>query len=600
MHGVGKTAGVVQVADHQAACAGAVLFELNAIEEQTIRDAAASETNMLAAGQLLGFVDLVGIGDAHLSETHKVALFGHISPFGGLSNRRVVHQLTLEVATKSAHGSGGDHTLRGSTDAHQAVGSGAGETAGDGSLNVSIGDGLDASAGGTDLSDQVLVTGTIHHHDVQLVDGETHALAEDLDVFSGRFADVHLALGSWRSSQLLHIKVGGVEQTATVGSGENSHGTALVEGAKVGAFARVNSKIHARASASADLFSDVKHRGFITFPLANHDAALHLDLIHALTHGINGQCIGFILQAFAGERGGSDGGLLDDLENFLNEGLIHGTPDEVGRVGEISWTGSWPSPQWISTSERGSLYQWLQESLKSPGTSRSSSMSTKPLVISPSILSADFTRLGEEVKAVDEAGADWIHVDVMDGRFVPNITIGPLIVEALRPVTQKPLDVHLMIVEPEKYVPDFAKAGADIISVQVEACPHLHRNLAQIKDLGKKAGAVLNPSTPIDTLEYCLELCDLVLIMSVNPGFGGQSFIESQVQKIRDLRRMCDEKGLDPWIEVDGGIKAGNAWKVIEAGANAIVSGSGVFNQPDYAEAIKGIRNNSSKEAVLA
>ena len=128
------------------------------------------------------------------------------------------------------------------------------------------------------------------------------------------------------------------------------------------------------------------------------------------------------------------------------------------------------------------------------------SMSTKPLVISPSILSADFARLGEEVKAVDQAGADWIHVDVMDGRFVPNITIGPLIVEALRPVTQKPLDVHLMIVEPEKYVPDFAKAGADIISVQVEACPHLHRNLAQIKDLGKKAGAVLNPSTPLDTL----------------------------------------------------------------------------------------------------
>ena len=227
-------------------------------------------------------------------------------------------------------------------------------------------------------------------------------------------------------------------------------------------------------------------------------------------------------------------------------------------------------------------------------------MSTKPLVISPSILSADFARLGEEVKAVDEAGADWIHVDVMDGRFVPNITIGPLIVDALRPVTQKPLDVHLMIVEPEKYVPDFAKAGADIISVQVEACPHQHRNLAQIIDLGKKAGAVLNPSTPLDTLEYCLELCDLVLIMSVNPGFGGQSFIENQVQKIRDLRRMCDEKGLDPWIEVDGGIKAGNAWKVIEAGANAIVSGSGVFNQPDYAEAIKGIRNSSSKEAVLA
>ena len=174
-------------------------------------------------------------------------------------------------------------------------------------------------------------------------------------------------------------------------------------------------------------------------------------------------------------------------------------------------------------------------------------MSTKPLVIAPSILSADFSRLGEEVRAVDKAGADWIHVDVMDGRFVPNITIGPLIVEALRPVTKKPLDVHLMIIEPEKYVADFAKAGSDHIYVQVEACPHLRRNLGQIKDLGKKAGAVLNPSTPLDTLEYCLELCDLVLIMSVNPGFGGQSFIDNQVEKIRDLRRICDERGLDRW-----------------------------------------------------
>jgi ribulose-phosphate 3-epimerase len=157
-----------------------------------------------------------------------------------------------------------------------------------------------------------------------------------------------------------------------------------------------------------------------------------------------------------------------------------------------------------------------------------------------------------------------------------------------------------MIVEPERYVADFAKAGADIISVQVEACTHLHRNLAQIKDLGKLAGAVLNPGTPLDTLEYCLELCDLVLIMSVNPGFGGQSFIPSQVQKIAALRRMCDERGLDPWIEVDGGIKGSNAWQVIEAGANAIVSGSGVFNQPSYAEAITGIRNSRRPVAVAA
>lgn len=215
-------------------------------------------------------------------------------------------------------------------------------------------------------------------------------------------------------------------------------------------------------------------------------------------------------------------------------------------------------------------------------------------MIAPSILSADFSRLGDDVRAVDQAGADWIHVDVMDGRFVPNITIGPLVVEALRPVTSKPLDVHLMIVEPEKFVADFAKAGADHIYVQVEACPHLHRNLGQIRDLGCKAGAVLNPGTPLSSLEYCLELCDLVLIMSVNPGFGGQSFIPSAVNKVRALRQMCNEKGLDPWIEVDGGIKANNAWQVIEAGANALVAGSAIFNTDNYAEAITNIRNSQA------
>ena len=221
-------------------------------------------------------------------------------------------------------------------------------------------------------------------------------------------------------------------------------------------------------------------------------------------------------------------------------------------------------------------------------------MTEKSLVIAPSILSADFSRLGDDVRAVDQAGADWIHVDVMDGRFVPNITIGPLVVEALRPVTSKPLDVHLMIVEPEKYVADFAKAGADHIYVQVEACPHLHRNLGQIRDLGCKAGAVLNPGTPLSSLEYCLELCDLVLIMSVNPGFGGQSFIPSAVNKVRALRQMCNERGLDPWIEVDGGIKANNAWQVIEAGANALVAGSAIFNTDNYAEAITNIRNSQA------
>ncbi len=227
-------------------------------------------------------------------------------------------------------------------------------------------------------------------------------------------------------------------------------------------------------------------------------------------------------------------------------------------------------------------------------------MSQKSVVIAPSILSADFSRLGDDVRAVDQAGADWIHVDVMDGRFVPNITIGPLIVEALRPVTQKPLDVHLMIVEPERYVADFAKAGADIISVQVEACTHLHRNVMQIKDLGKQAGVVLNPSTPISTIEHVLDIVDLVLIMSVNPGFGGQSFIPAVLPKIRQLRQICDERGLDPWIEVDGGLKGNNTWQVLEAGANAIVAGSAVFNAPDYAEAITGIRNSKRPELVTA
>lgn len=241
-----------------------------------------------------------------------------------------------------------------------------------------------------------------------------------------------------------------------------------------------------------------------------------------------------------------------------------------------------------------------RRSVSVSATHRVDRFSKKDIIVSPSILSANFAKLGEQVAAIDKAGCDWIHVDVMDGRFVPNITIGPLIVDALRPVTDLPLDVHLMIVEPEQRIADFAKAGADIISIHCESAStiHLDRTINMIKDLGCKAGVVLNPATPLSQIENVLGFVDLVLIMSVNPGFGGQKFIEYQVEKIRKLRAMCDAIGADPWIEVDGGVTPANAYKVIEAGANALVAGSAVFNSPDYAAAIAGIKASKAPAGV--
>jgi ribulose-phosphate 3-epimerase len=228
----------------------------------------------------------------------------------------------------------------------------------------------------------------------------------------------------------------------------------------------------------------------------------------------------------------------------------------------------------------------------------SQTRSVAQVLISPSILSADFARLGEEVVALERAGADWAHVDVMDGRFVPNMTIGPLVVKAIRPLTKMPLDVHLMIVEPERYVEAFAAAGADIITVHAEACHHLHRVLQQIRALGKKAGVSLNPHTPEEVLRYVLDLTDLVLVMSVNPGFGGQDFIPAALPKLRNLRKMIDASGRSIHLEVDGGVKPGTARQVIEAGADVLVAGSAVFGDKDYARSIKALRADAQHPAT--
>jgi ribulose-phosphate 3-epimerase len=218
--------------------------------------------------------------------------------------------------------------------------------------------------------------------------------------------------------------------------------------------------------------------------------------------------------------------------------------------------------------------------------------------IAPSILSADFSRLGDEIRAVEEGGADYVHVDVMDGHFVPNITIGPLVVEAARKVTGLPLDVHLMISNPDSYVPAFAEAGADIIVVHAEASLHLHRTVQLIRSLGKKAGVALNPATPLQCLEYILEDLDLVLLMTVNPGFGGQSFIEACLPKIHALRGMLDKRGLETELEVDGGVKTDNIERISHAGADVFVAGSAVFGRGDYGATISELKRRA-KEPVL-
>ncbi|PZF76723.1 ribulose-phosphate 3-epimerase [Aestuariivirga litoralis] len=223
-------------------------------------------------------------------------------------------------------------------------------------------------------------------------------------------------------------------------------------------------------------------------------------------------------------------------------------------------------------------------------------MKTRPLLISPSILAADFARLGEEVRAIDAAGADYIHIDVMDGHFVPNISFGTPIMDSIRSVTKKPFDVHLMIAPVDPYLESFAKAGADIITVHAEAGPHLDRTLQAIRAMGKKAGVSLNPATPASVLKHVMDRLDLILVMSVNPGFGGQSFIPAMLEKISEIRDMVGGRDID--IEVDGGVTRHNAGDIVRAGANVLVAGSAIFKTKDYAAEIRAIRAAATSVAV--
>ena len=223
---------------------------------------------------------------------------------------------------------------------------------------------------------------------------------------------------------------------------------------------------------------------------------------------------------------------------------------------------------------------------------------TTPLLIAPSILSADFARVAEAVQQVEAAGADWIHVDVMDGHFVPNLTVGPPMVEAIRKVTALPLDVHLMMTNPDAFIPEFVQAGADILTVHVETCPHLHRTVQSIKERNVKAGITLNPATSISTLEEIISEVDLVLVMSVNPGFGGQEFIASSLEKIRRIRTMLTNSGSSAYLEVDGGINLNNVASIVKVGANVLVAGPAIFGSANIPETIRQMRTTSQTVIV--